>query len=192
MIGDLEKFLKETLIAQRDQRDLKVTIDTYGGQLDEDLLREIAQKAPAIYVTFSGMTKAARQTARGRVFDGTFVLIAASKAVNDEHARGGGRGGRITGAFDLLDFALFATSGLDHETLDRSFEAERITNLFNAKVGREYLAVYALALSCRFTITPDWGIADLDDLETIHHTSALGGEGTPIMETDLPQTEEEA
>ncbi|SOC28208.1 phage protein Gp37 [Thalassospira xiamenensis] len=191
MIATLEQALKDRLIEYRDAKGLKIVVDTYSGQLDEDLLRELAGKAPAIYVTFSGMSPARKMRSGVHSFEASFVLIVAGKSANDEHARGGGRGGKIVGAFEMIDFSFFATCDLDHELLDRAFEPQRVTNLFNAKVGREYLAVYGLALTCRLSVSADWGIAELDDLETIHHTAAIGGEGSPVMETDLPQTEEE-
>ena len=64
MIADLEQALKARLTAERDAKGLKFHVDTYSGQLDDDLLRELAQKAPSIYVTFSGMSKA-RQMRNG-------------------------------------------------------------------------------------------------------------------------------
>lgn len=191
MIADLEQALKARLTDERDAKGLKFHVDTYSGQLDDDLLRELAQKAPSIYVTFSGMSKARQMRNGAHSFEATFVLIVAGKSTNDEHARGGGRGGKIVGAFELIDFSFFATCDLDHELLDRKFEPQRVTNLFSAKVGREYLAVYGLALTCKLTVTADWDVSELDDFETIHHTAAIGGEDSPLMETDLPQTEEE-
>lgn len=192
MISALEKALRDRLETVRKDKGLRVAIETYGGQLDEDLLAEIAQKAPAIYVTFAGMTPTNRRVRGQNAFDTSFALIVAGKSARAEMARGGGRGGVIVGAFELIDFTLFALAGFRPDGVDMPLEPGRVSNLFSAKVGREYLAVYAFAWTTRFTATGTFDVEALDDLANIHLTSAVGGPDTPVLEADLPQQEDDA
>ncbi|OSQ41668.1 phage protein Gp37 [Thalassospira sp. MCCC 1A01428] len=191
MIAQLERALRDRLKTVRQDKNLKVAIETYGGQLDDDLLADIAQRAPAIYVTFAGMTPAPRKVRGSNSFDATIALIVAGKSIDDEQARGGGRAGKIVGAFDLIDLSLFALDGFAPDGVDRAFEPTRVSNLFSAKVRREYLAIYAFAWTTRFTTTGNFDADALDDFKTIHVSSSVGGPDSPAIEADIAQQEDD-
>ncbi len=197
-IAALEAAVKSELQAAVTAKGLKLKVDAYGGQLDENKIEEIAQSCPAMWVVFTGAT-VKRPLPVGAEFDVTISVLSGTTSLDDDMARQGGRGGRHIGAYTLIQFVYSVLDGFmgddgeGNKILSQPLKATSINNLFNAKIRRDYLAVYGLPFKGRMVLTPDEP-ADMDEFEEIKLSTtpspATGdGSDTPNTETDIAQKE---
>ncbi|NVJ90875.1 MAG: DUF1834 family protein [Methylocystaceae bacterium] len=193
MIDQIEVGIQTRLNDLAKANAFKIKCETYGGELDDNLLEELTQKAPGFWVVFTG-GKPVRKISRGKYeWQVNFVVIAAAKSMHQEHSRQGGREGLILGAYNLILFAHSGLEGFLPDGCSQALEPKQITNLFNARIESEYLAIYSVTFSCRFIWerVPD---ATLDDLESIFHSSKpyvgeAASDETPTIDSDITQTE---
>ena len=181
---------------------LKLKIDAYDGELDEDQWAKLAQTAPAALVAISGL-KRVRKGVRNAEFTITVTVIVAANSLNDDMARRGGRGGKHVGAYALINYAVAALNGFgtdpalspDPETplMKAPLLVTGAQNLINSKVKNLYLAAYAVPFEGRVNIANALA-DDLDDLENIYVSSTPSpatddGADTKPIEEDIVQQE---
>ncbi len=192
MIDQIELAIIDRLKTAVMESGLATKVDSYGGQLDDEMLAAAAQAAPIIWAVFAGMKKKRKVSRTATEFEGTFVIISAAKSLNQVGSRQGGRGGKIVGAYQLIQFAVNTLEGFCPEPLNQALEPDTVSNLFNARVSSEHLAIYSTAFKCRFL----WNRSedsDMHDFETISHSTrpASGTDDTPNMEAEIAQQEPE-
>lgn len=184
MLKEIETGMKSRLEETVTAKGLRVKVGSYGGQLDDRLIEELAQNCPAMWAVFTGMRRR-RKLTRGAEYDTNFSVLVAANSLEGESARRGGRGGRIIGAYDLCDLAAAGLHGFRVDPMTTAMEPMGVTNLFNARTSRHFLAVYGVDFAARVLWDRDVP-ADLDDLETIHSESTPPGDGDAV-ETEIPQ-----
>jgi phage gp37-like protein len=195
MIDQIEAGIQTRLNHLAGSNSFKVKCETYGGELDDNLLADAAQKAPAFWIAFAGAKKTRGLGRGGDEWEANFVVISAAKSMHQDQSRLGGREGKILGAYELILFAIASLEGYQPVDGCTALDPKQVTNLFNARIEREYLAIYSVTFSCRFILerVPD---ATLDDLESIFHSSKphVGGPAskeTPTMDSEIDQQETE-
>lgn len=168
----------------------QVKIDQYGGQLDTELLDEVIQSCPGAWLVFTGM-KPGRRMSRDTEMKFSFGVIVGATSLEGDMSRQGGRGGLVVGAYELIDFAGKALDRFQPEgLLTAPLECVGVQNLFNARVGRNHLAVYGVNFEGALLWDHDFP-NDLDDFEIIEHGSKPSyGDGDPVN-TTIPQKDEE-
>jgi len=193
MIDQIEAGIQTRLNDLAKSNAFKVKCETYGGELDDNLLVDAAQKAPAFWIAFAGAKQTRTIARKGQEWQANFVIISAAKSMKQDQARQGGRGGKVLGAYELILFAIAALEGYLPDGCSQALDPKQVTNLFNAKIEREYLAIYSVTFSCRFIWerVPD---ATLEDLESIFHSSKpyVGGpasDETPTVDSEITQLE---
>ncbi|MDV7340974.1 phage protein Gp37 [Terasakiella sp. A23] len=170
MIGPIETAMTDKLNELAKTNAFKVKAESYGGELTDEFLKDAAQKAPAIWIVFAGMTPKKKMRHGSIDYEASFVVISCAKSMHQEAARKGARGGKVLGAYELIMFSISALEGLEPEGVSRALAPGRVANLFNAKANDEHLAIYSVAFTCRFI----WDRAvdgDLDDFLTLYHST---------------------
>jgi len=140
-------------------------VKTYGGELDEDGLREVVKRYPAVWVVWAGSRFT--EKARGLWWeDATFAVIVATKSLRNEQARRHGAPGEV-GSYQIVKDvkALLGGNalGLDIQPLQPT--AGR--SLFQGVKDKQPLSLYAVDFLARF-ITEQPETAGLDDFATFH------------------------
>jgi len=193
MIDQIEAGIQTRLNDLAKSNAFKVKCETYGGELDDNLLVDAVQKAPAFWIAFAGAKQTRSIARKGQEWQANFVVISAAKSMHQDQSRLGGRGGKVLGAYELILFAIASLEGFSPADGCTALDPKQVTNLFNARVEREYLAIYSVTFSCRFIWerVPD---ATLDDLESIFHSSKpyVGGpalDDTPTVDSEITQLE---
>jgi len=192
MINQIEAAIVARLNDVAKSNAFKVKAESYGGELDDTLLKDAAQSAPAFWIAFAGAKKGRKVAHDKHEWQANFVVISAAKSMHQEQVRQGGRGGLVLGAYEMIHFAISALEGFMPEGSSQALVPHQVTNLFNAKIEREYLAIYSVTFSCKFPLERVSDTA-LDDLESLFHSSKPhhATEETPIMESEIQQQEDD-
>ena len=198
MIDQLEQAIIDRLKQVAQNNNIRVSVDSHGGQLSSAFVTEAAQKAPAVWMVFDGMEKLRKLGREGDEYEARFTALVASSSVNRVAARQGGRNGLILGAYQLIRFVIATLNGFSPVQASRPLETTEVKNLFSDRsdpdIARENLAIYSTAVSCRFVWARE-ADPSIEDLELIFHASTPDldipdQDGTTAMETNLPQKED--
>lgn len=189
MLSEIENAILTKLTESATEVRLKAKVDSYGGQIDDAALDDLAQGGPQVWAVVTGANRR-RERHDGSEYAVNFSIICSAGSTEDGAARHGSRGGLIVGAYDLVRYVTTALNGFKAKDLFlQPLEHSSVTNLFSAKVNRAHLAIYSVQFSARVHWKQE-DLSDLDDLETIQHatTPNLSDAADPI-DIDLPQKE---
>lgn len=132
------------------------TVESYGGELDENL-EAVIRKFPAVWVTFAGCKASVKAKTAGDKWktQATFVTMCGARNVRGERAtrQGVKVGGVIkeVGVYQMLKDVAALLSGNDLGLQITRLQPGAIRTLFNTKIGNQGLAVFAREWHCEFT-----------------------------------------
>jgi len=121
------------------------SVSSYGGELDDDL-GVIAAALPAAWVTFGGVTNSRRTSTSRQKFrcEGKFVVMVGDRNGRGEQAsRQGGVQASEVGTYPLLYAVRRLLASQDLGLPIEAFTPARVRTLFNTKVARQALSVFA-------------------------------------------------
>ena len=156
------------------------SIDSYAGQLDEDL-GEVTRAYPAIWVTWGGSGKpvAYDTSKRKYLVPATFVVMYATRNLNSEKAARQGTVREI-GNYELLSIGrtLLLRNDLSLAGVD-AFEPGPERVIYNTRVRNNGLSVIAQEWTTKYVITKpdeDEGAPDLLRIRADYHLAPDDGE----------------
>lgn len=128
------------------------TIESYGGQLDDELL-EWVRRLPAIWVVFAGADKpVAKNTAKTQwLYSATFTVFVAQRNLAGNKALRQGDANN-PGTYALMALANAALLGKDLGLAIEAFQPGPVRSVFSAVVNRDAVMVYALNFQTRFVV----------------------------------------
>jgi len=121
------------------------SVASYGGELDDDM-GAIVAALPAAWVTFGGITNSRPTSTSRRKFrcEGKFVVMVGDRNGRGEQAsRQGGVQASEVGTYPLLYAVRRLLASQDLGLPIEAFTPGRVRTLFNTKVARQALSVFA-------------------------------------------------
>ena len=183
MLAEIENGMVAAIKTATGMAYLK-SMDSYAGQLDEDL-NEVIRSYPAVWVAFAGSGKPAKTGGNTWKVPATFVVMVAARNVRDEKAARIGTSNEV-GAYKILKDVRALLLNQDLGLAIERFTPGAIKTLYNTKVGGRGLAVFSqewttafvdhmppettvnlLRFGINYYLKPGDDIADASDILTI-------------------------
>ncbi|HBT44307.1 MAG TPA: hypothetical protein DIW51_08985 [Rhodospirillaceae bacterium] len=125
--------------------------ETYDGEIDEDRLIELANRAPAAWLVFAG-DKEHRRAGGTRYVTGTFVVLLAARSLRNQADARRGSGDRV-GAYQMTRDVIALIDGrkLGLDLVEPLKFTERRT-LFSKRTRQTFAAVYAVTFTCIYAL----------------------------------------
>lgn len=169
IVSDIETAMVSALRATADAGSFAVpTIESYGGQLDDDTL-EWVRVLPALWVVFAGADKPKRESTSAKTwrFTGTFTVFAAQRNLAGNQALRQGDA-RNPGVYALMQLGLAALLGKDLGLAIQALQPGAVRTVFSGVVNRDAVMVYAANWHCDWitsatesALTPDGDLVTL-------------------------------
>ena len=148
-LTDIELAMVERL--RKGLGKLVTTVETYGGELDDEGLYQVVQQMPACWVTFAGITKDdwTSTSQRKSQPEARFVVMVAARSFRSEAAsRHGGVSQWEVGANQLVWAVRRLLIGQDLGLAIDAFKGVNVKTLFKTSLERQQaMAVYAVEFS---------------------------------------------
>ncbi|KIP19459.1 hypothetical protein KY49_3294 [Burkholderia sp. MSHR3999] len=126
---------------------LVTSVETYGGEFDDENLSDVVRRFPAAWVTFGGVRKSTPiDTSRQKwKREGTFVVMVGARSVRSEAASRHGGPSRGEIGTNLLIYGVGRLLIQQDLSLPiREFAPGSIRTLFNTRLQRDAFSVFAL------------------------------------------------
>ena len=147
-VSEIENAVVQALQAGRDAAGFRVdTIESYGGQLDDDTL-EWVRRLPAIWVVFSGVDKVRAIDAGKRrwAYQGSFTVFCAQRNLaGNEAVRQGDA--RNPGVYALMQLARVALLGRDLGLTIDAFAPGPVKVVSSLVVNRDAVMVFGMTFT---------------------------------------------
>lgn len=125
------------------------SIDSYGGEFDDETFFTQIRKFPAIWVTVGG-DKPKRISARVWECSLTLAVMVGSRNVRGERFTRHGAVGEV-GSYQLVQDARDLLAGQTFNGLVAALDVGPVRTLFNTRMGREAWSVLAIEFNTRYT-----------------------------------------
>lgn len=128
------------------------TIESYGGQLDDDTL-EWVRSLPAIWVVFAGAEKPTPKNAERTkwLYSGTFTVFCAQRNLSGNKALRQGDAAN-PGVYALMELANAALVGNDLGLPIEAFAPGKVQTLVSTVVNRDAVMVYGLHFHTKWVV----------------------------------------
>lgn len=121
--------------------------ETYDGEIDEDRLIELANRAPAAWLVFAG-DKPHRRAGGTQYVMGTFVVLLAARSLRNRAEARRGASDRV-GAYQMSSDVIALINGRKLGlALEEPLTLTERRTLFSKRVGQRFAAVYAVTFTC--------------------------------------------
>lgn len=123
------------------------TVESYGGEFDDENLPEVLQRFPAVWVTFGGVhkTEPVSVTRDAWRAEGSFVVMAGTRSLRSESAaRQGGPALREVGSSLLIAAVRRLLAQQDMGLAIRPLAPGAIRTLYNSRLQGQAFSVFAL------------------------------------------------
>lgn len=163
MIDQIEDGMIARMKAASDAGELGYrykTLTTYGGELDDSVLREVIRRVPAAWVVYAGERLTNRGAGRFDAEPRFSVMVGAESLRNEASSRRGD--GTEPGAYQLVrdvkTLLAWQTLGLDIEPL----VLREVRTLFNGRIRDNKMAIFAVEFTTDYgnTFVQDTAIDD--------------------------------
>lgn len=160
------------------------SIDSYGGQFDEDIA-EVIRSYPAVWVSYAGGQKPKPLGVDKWLVPATFVTFVAARNVRNERATRSGAAGEV-GTYQILSDLRTLLMRQDFGLAIDHLQPGAVRTLYNTRIRGQALSVFSqewstsfveklatpaevdwLKLGLNYTLKPGDDVADASDLVTL-------------------------
>ncbi|MDF0377694.1 DUF1834 family protein [Methylophilus sp. YYY-1] len=147
MISQVETAIITEIKAAAGMAYLK-TVDSYGGQFDEDL-GEVIRSYPAVWVSYAGGAKPKPLGSEKYLVPATFVTFVAARNLRNEQSTRHGSPGEV-GTYQLLSDVRTLLMRQDFGLAIEHLKPGAVRTLYNTRIRNAGLSVFSLEWSTAF------------------------------------------